>query len=239
MKVIEQKKLMLKDTIEFFESKGFKYNESYEHTFTKKLNSGGIKLSLFFSDVGESNNSLYSLSLYKVEEIMLQIGVPYNNWVKEKKGKKLLYTVYDIFTDFQFTRRTITIGSEKAKKIIYINNPEDVGKWKEALFSYVENEGMEFIEKYSHIPNILAEMDKIDQSNGHTYTPFILGRIDHLFRALIISKLCNDPKYLERKERFDNIILQQKYEKWHPYYERLKEKLEMTDPIYNVGDDNT
>lgn len=231
----EQEILILPDLIKILKKKGFKYESSFEHVFTRKVKWGGIKISLYFSENGESGNSLFSLSHKEVEDIMLEIGVPYNSWTKQKKGKKLLYTVYDIFTKYKFTRRYVQLGARESQELQNVFSQEDVEEWKNSFIGYIENEGSYFINKYSYIPNILSKMNDMDQSNGLSYFPFLVGRLDHLFRGLIISKICNDPFFSKRLEKVRNEVSKPENSEWLSYFEMLENKLETLEPKYNFS----
>ncbi len=234
MTISAQKELILPPVIDLLESKDFKYSDGFEHTFTKKTKFGGVKLSLFFSEMGESSNSLYSLSHKVVEDIILEIGVPYNSWVKQKKGKKLLYTLYDGLTEYGFTRRSVEIGTAEALEIEYVETEADVLRWKNALLNYINYAGEQFIAKFSYLPNVLRELDSIEQSENLSYLKIMLGRFDHLFRVLIISKLCNDTNFKYKFHCIKDEIMLEENSDWHPYFKALESTLNSLNPIYNL-----
>ena len=95
----------------------------------------------------------------------------------------------------------------------------------------MEESGKKFIETFGQLPNILKEIDRLE-AEGKYWREFIGGGPDHLFRVLIISKLCNVPNYQKKLERikpaFENGLPD-----WRPYWEKLLTKLETLKPIYN------
>ena len=52
--------------------------------------------------------------------------------------------------------------------------------------------------------------------------------------GIIISKLCNDPKYDEKLERLNAHYSEKGYSEKLPAFEKLKEILEHVEPRYNV-----
>ncbi len=98
----------------------------------------------------------------------------------------------------------------------------------------MEMEGLPFIEHYSYLPNVLTEMNRLEKE-GKYWHEILGGRLEHVFRGLIISKLCNDYDYERKFKRWEEIICgNSKYEKWYPYLKKLKEKLATLKPIYNL-----
>ncbi|WP_324025029.1 hypothetical protein QSV08_17675 [Maribacter sp. BPC-D8] len=70
------------------------------------------------------------------------------------------------------------------------------------------------------------------EAEGKYWKEILVGGIDHLFRGLIISKLCDDPNFNVKLEKWDSVISQSKYKIWHSYYNTLKEHLKTIEPIY-------
>lgn len=233
MDISLQKNLLLPEIKSLLEDDGFHLEKGYEYNFTKRTQFGGIKLSLFFSEIGESSNSLFSLSHQEVEEIMLNVGVPYNSWVKEKKGKKLLYTFYDGITRYPFTRRNLPIGDTANNEIEYIESEEDVLRWKEALISYINRDGKLFIEEFSYLPNVLRRLNQNSTLETLSYTKILLGRLDHLFRALIISKLCDDPFFQEKLSLVKAEIAKDENFQWINHFNELETRLSALQARYS------
>ena len=80
-------------------------------------------------------------------------------------------------------------------------------------------------------------MDELDATNTNWWENKIgilaMGPSIY-FTGLIISKLCNDPKYEEKLERFNAYYSEDKNEEKLPTFEKLKEILEHVEPRYNV-----
>jgi hypothetical protein len=93
---------------------------------------------------------------------------------------------------------------------------------------------LEFTEYYSHLPNVLAEMNRLE-AEGKYWNGILGGLADYLFRGLIISKLCNDDDF-ERKVQYcdEKLNSRPSLAIWLPYYEKLKARLQNLQPMYNV-----
>lgn len=119
----------------------------------------------------------------------------------------------------------------------WIETIEDLEYFTNCIVDYLENSGKEFIEKYSYLPNILKRMDEL-QAEGKYWQDkeygILSGSLDAEYRGLIISKLCNDPKFRDKLELCDEVFRDEIYSNWLPGYGKLKEILQTVEPIYNV-----
>lgn len=117
-----------------------------------------------------------------------------------------------------------------------LETKKQVQEYAKAIKQYTETNGKAFLDKYSYLPNLLIEMDKLEQE-GKGWYEIIDGMGSYLFRVLIISKLCNDPDFDRKLSICDNnfntnpILIR---DGWHPYYEQLKLKLSALSPKYNL-----
>ena len=118
-----------------------------------------------------------------------------------------------------------------------IDTLEAVNAYLDWYISYLLGEGQEFLDYYSYLPNILKKMDELDATNTNWWENKIgiLAKGPSIyFTGLIISKLCNDPKYEEKLERFNAYYSEDENEEDLPAFEKLKEILERVEPRYNV-----
>ena len=76
-------------------------------------------------------------------------------------------------------------------------------------------------------------MDELVDTGGY-WSDLLTGGVSHLFKGLIISKLCNDPNFYNKIIFVDNIFATEDISEYLPYYEKLKERLKSVEPIYNV-----
>ena len=117
-----------------------------------------------------------------------------------------------------------------------INAPEAANAYLDWYISYLLGEGLEFLNYYSYLPNVLKKMDELDKTNTYWGKEEVgilpWGAAD--FIGLVISKLCNDPKYEKKLERFNAYYSKDENEEDLPAFEKLKEILERVEPRYNV-----
>ena len=113
-----------------------------------------------------------------------------------------------------------------------IDAPEAANAYLDWYISYLLGEGLEFLNYYSYLPNVLKKMDELDKTNTYWGKEEVgilpWGAAD--FIGLVISKLCNDPKYEKKLERFNAYYSKEDL----PAFEKLKEILERVEPRYNV-----
>lgn len=176
------------------------------------------KFYLNFSDMGDIYFSKYSMSIKQVENIVEDISNP-NNISHLDKERYISPTILDTSKNY-YLYKVI----ENQKEL------EDFTNW---VINYLEKEGKLFIETYSYLPNILKKMDELTSTGGY-WSDILTGGIPHLFKGLIISKLCNDPSFHNKIVFVNNIFATENISEYLPYYEKLKEHLKSVEPIYNV-----
>ncbi len=183
-----------------------------------------------FLDLGDIAFSKINITIKIVEEIVFEIKKPNQNYDFVDKKRIFLTTVQDNVTPYP--------NGFWDSGDYPIKSWEDVEVFTNWVIHYLENEGKAFIEKYSYLPNILAEMDMLENQeltwNNRDFG-LLSGSLDATFRGLIISKLCNDTLFNEKIIKTDMKFSQPDYSLWLPYYEKLKERLKTVEPIYNVS----
>ncbi|MDD6907023.1 MAG: hypothetical protein PUI98_09385 [Finegoldia magna] len=176
------------------------------------------KFYLNFSDMGDLYFSKYYIELKEVTKILKQVFNSDNPLV-----------------DFRQVNIHPTINDNSKNPFIYkiINNHRELKMFTDWVIDYLENDGKQFIETYSYLPNVLKRMDEL-VAFGEYWTGILCGGVPHLFEGLIISKLCNDPKMDEKIEYVDKIFSTKDISEYLPNYIKLKEQLPSIQPLYNV-----
>jgi hypothetical protein len=178
-----------------------------------------------FKDMGQIAFSKLMISIKIVEEIIFEIKEPDQDYSHIDNKKYFLTTVFD--------------GETKMPDGYYrgigydINSQEDLVFFTEWILNYLKTDGQKFIETYSYLPNILKKMDELVDTGGY-WSDLLTGGVPHLFKGLIISKLCNDPNFYNKIIFVDNIFATEDISEYLPYYDKLKERLKSVEPIYNV-----
>ncbi|MFV8355398.1 hypothetical protein ACNQGB_04340 [Flavobacterium sp. XS1P32] len=219
-------KILKNQLTDYFKEKNYKFSHEYENTYyTKKESLYDIKLEVQSksSSIGYAD---FNLTFWNIEDIILEIGLP-------NRTLKRMLEIYKNFTTIQdIGVRTIV----KYDKLNPIETEADCIEYCQRIVNYMENEGAQFIEKYSYLPNVLSEMDRLE-SEGKYWNEILTGMAEHRFRGLIISKLCNDKRFFVKQEMLDakfSTIPLLVNNGWLPYYEKLKERLKTVEPIYNI-----
>lgn len=209
----------------YFNDRKYKFfNNSGDPSFVKVNQDIVVHFFFNFSKIQGIRFSMLRITHLEVEDIILEISGP--NWILDdylKKDKYFLTTVED---------KNSKINFREFKKI---ETKKLVQEYAKAIKQYTEINGKAFLDKYSHLPNLLIEMDKLEQE-GKYWNSIIAGGPDFLFRGLIISKLCNDYNFNQKLRFVDSLFIdvQNNLKKWQPYYEQLKLKLSALSPKYNL-----
>ena len=173
---------------------------------------------LNFSNMGDLYFSKYDIAIKEVEDIIEEIGSPINTSHLDSNR---------YFSD------TVTDTSENPYLYEVIETQEQLELFTNWMLSYLQNEGKHFIETYSYLPNILKRMDELMETKGY-WSDILTGGVPHLFKGLIISKLCNDPNFNNKVSFVDNLFATENISEFLPYYEKLKERLKSVEPKYTI-----
>ncbi len=161
------------------------------------------------------------ISLYEVEDYLLNIGLPSIILDSYKKKEKYHLTTVSLFEDL--------FPSDAPE----LENKEEVEEYAYNFIEFYESKGVDFIKKYTYLPNILEEMDRLRQE-GLYWHELLSGNTSHLIRALIISKLCNDKNYENKFDWVNKLFKDIKDKKELLYWEKYKKVLETIEPKYNL-----
>jgi len=163
-----------------------------------------------------------------------------NHFRNQYMGYEYLPITEDIFEENDVEKMSFIFDGETKMPDGYyrgigydINSQEDLVFFTEWILNYLKTDGQKFIETYSYLPNILKKMDELVDTGGY-WSDLLTGGVPHLFKGLIISKLCNDPNFYNKIIFVDNIFATEDISEYLPYYEKLKERLKSVEPIYNV-----
>lgn len=218
------KKILFENITEWFEDNGYYHSINGTEKFVKETDSWVYSVAFnFFDNSTDHFNTTLFMHSREVEEIILEVGMPNINLESYINGENLLNTIHDKVNLESFMK-------ERAK--ISLKSKEGYLEWAELIKHYMSNGASNFINQFNYLPNVLTSIEDIEKRGLKNYLEILVGGIDHLFRALIISKLCNDENYDKRKQRLEELILKPKYSSWHSYYKKLINILEDTTPIY-------
>lgn len=222
----EKKEYVFKRLDEILKPQGYYLVKTgLDPSFILKENDKIVYFFFNFKDMGQIAFSKLMISIKIVEEIIFEIKEPDQDYSHIDNKKYFLTTVFD--------------GETKMPDGYYrgigydINSQEDLVFFTEWILNYLKTDGQKFIETYSYLPNILKKMDELVDTGGY-WSDLLTGGVPHLFKGLIISKLCNDPNFYNKIIFVDNIFATEDISEYLPYYEKLKERLKSVEPIYNV-----
>jgi hypothetical protein len=161
-----------------------------------------------------------SLSINAIEDIILEIKFPNHDFSSYKNEDSPVF---------------LTLGDRWGVLNVKdgeLNSEEEIFNYANAVKQYIETDGQKFIERYSYLPNVLAEIDKLELE-GKYWNELLAGGPEFLFRGLIISKLCSDEKYDIKLSYVESLLISMA-DDYLPYFEKLKIRLENLVPKYNI-----
>ena len=126
-----------------------------------------------------------------------------------------------------------------------VKTEDDVNMVVDYFLEYLFGTAKKFVETYLYLPNIVRKIeDFISEDIDWNYNEDaeLFGRYDGYFRGLIISKLCNDPKFEEKFKYVDDMFQEYGANFWggnfSSDYEKLKQLLPTIEPKYSMDSPN-
>ena len=219
----ERKKIVFKEFDLYFNPLGYKgIKTGGDPTYVLKTKDFVVTFFMNFLDVGGIDISGIRMSILEVENHII------NLFGKQYICDKYFYDEKRYFLDTISDKKRLDKFSN-----VELKTEIEVLDFVQWYINYFEKEGKHFIETYSYLPNILKKMDELVDTGGY-WSDLLTGGVPHLFKGLIISKLCNDPNFYNKIIFVDNIFATEDISEYLPYYEKLKERLKSVEPIYNV-----
>lgn len=215
------KTLFFNELKPFFKKMGYEFISGFTPKFILKKDDYVVQDGFNYLN---KENKIYggklSLSINDIEDIILEIEFPNHDFSSYKnENSNVFLTLGDRWGILNVTD-------------VELNTEEKIINYANAVKQYIETYGRKFIETYSHLPNILAEMDKLELE-GKYWNELLSGGPEFLFRGLIISKLCNDEKYDEKLSYVESLLISMA-DDFLPYFEKLKIRLDDLKPKYNL-----
>ena len=219
----ERKKIVFKEFDLYFNPLGYKgIKTGGDPTYVLKTKNFVVTFFMNFLDVGGIDISGIRMSILEVENHII------NLFGKQYICDKYFYDEKRYFLDTISDKKRLDKFSN-----VELKTEIEVLDFVQWYINYFEKEGKHFIETYSYLPNILKKMDELVDTGGY-WSDLLTGGVPHLYKGLIISKLCNDPNFYNKMIFVDNIFATEDISEYLPYYEKLKERLKSVEPIYNV-----
>ena len=219
----ERKKIVFKEFDLYFNPLGYKgIKTGGDPTYVLKTKDFVVTFFMNFLDVEGIDISGIRMSILEVENHII------NLFGKQYICDKYFYDEKRYFLDTISDKKRLDKFSN-----VELKTEIEVLDFIQWYINYFEKEGKHFIETYSYLPNILKKMDELVDTGGY-WSDLLTGGVPHLFKGLIISKLCNDPNFYNKIIFVDNIFATEDISEYLPYYEKLKERLKSVEPIYNV-----
>ena len=219
----ERKKIVFKEFDLYFNPLGYKgIKTGGDPTYVLKTKNFVVTFFMNFLDVGGIDISGIRMSILEVENHII------NLFGKQYICDKYFYDEKRYFLDTISDKKRLDKFSN-----VELKTEIEVLDFIQWYINYFEKEGKHFIETYSYLPNILKKMDELVETGGY-WSDLLTGGVPHLFKGLIISKLCNDPNFYNKIIFVDNIFATEDISEYLPYYEKLKERLKSVEPIYNM-----
>ena len=232
----EIKKIVFKRLDEALKPLGWKaYKSGYNPTYVLDCKIYKVSFYMGFS-VGKVGFSYISM---KINEIELYVSECIGN-TEVIPGNGMIINDKDIYRD---TLEEHTFLNKYNDNVI--ETEDDVNMVVDYFLDYLFGTAKKFVETYLYLPNIVRKMEELNNANiswVHYEKGLLFGNFDGYFRALIISKLCNDPLFQDKVKLVEYRLYEHKEaylrKRFIPYYEKLKQLLPTIEPKYSMDSPN-
>jgi hypothetical protein len=233
----EIKKIVFKRLDEALKPLGWKaYKSGYNPTYVLDCKLYKVSFYMGFS-VGKVGFSYISM---KINEIELYVSECIGN-TEVIPGNGMIIDDKTIF------RKTLDEKTFLNKYNDYvIETEDDVNMVVDYFLDYLFGKAKKFVETYLYLPNVVRKIeDFIPEKISWNYNDDteLFGMYDGYFRGLIISKLCNDPKFEEKFKYVDTRFTSDRDASFwggnfSSDYEKLKQLLPTIEPKYSMDSPN-
>ena len=179
------------------------------------------------------------ITFFRIEMAIKEIE-PY---ISECIGDTELLPGGGIIIDNKTVFRTTVVDKtylEKCHESV-IETVDDVNMIVDYFFDHLFGTAKKFVETYLYLPNIVRKIEEFiseDIDWNYNDDTELSGMYDGYFRGLIISKLCNDPKFEEKFKYVDDMFQEYGANFWggnfNSDYEKLKQLLPTVEPKYSM-----
>ena len=169
------------------------------------------------------------------------------SYISECIGETILIPGSEILIDNKTKfRTTVKDRYDLSKCYNYVVETEDdINKVVDYFLDYLFGTAKKFVETYLYLPNIVRKIEEFiseDIDWNYNDDTVLSGMYDGYFRGLIISKLCNDPKFEEKFKYVDDMFQEYGANFWggnfSSDYEKLKQLLPTIEPKYSMDSPN-
>ena len=184
------------------------------------------------------------ITFFRIEMAIKEI----ETYISECIGDTELLPGGGIIIDNKTVFRTTVVDKtylEKCHESV-IETVDDVNMIVDYFFDHLFGTAKKFVETYLYLPNIVRKIeDFIPEKISWNYNTDmeLSGRYDGYFRGLIISKLCNDPKFEEKFKYVDTRFTSDRGASFwggnfNSDYEKLKQLLPTIELKYSMDSPN-
>lgn len=131
-----------------------------------------------------------------------------------------------------------TLEYEELRKDRYsqpVNTLEELEKWVDGIYKYISSSGMDFIEEYKYLPNVLRLIDCEMDDPTHLWQSIMGFSFQKYTNVLLVAKLCGDINIDKKIDYIETILKNPEItidEDGLTYWELFKKILKDVKPRY-------
>jgi|JI7StandDraft_1071085.scaffolds.fasta_scaffold75952_1 hypothetical protein len=189
----------------FFKPIGWKYSKM-PHSFNYRDEKWVFHINWSFTSPYVST----FLILHKEIDILkrdLQLNAPSQNPNTFSINGIDKYILADSSCPYSYTPNSPTsarYGSDKYNELMKstygqpINTLQDMDKWIESIYEYISGTGIDYIEEYKYLPNLLRLLDNEMDEPNRIWNSMMAGGMQRFTDVLLVAQLCSDTN-MEKK----------------------------------------
>jgi len=95
-----------------------------------------------------------------------------------------------------------------------LNSLYDLDKWIDSIYKYISGTGLDYIEEYKYLPNLLRLLDEDYLESYEMGHPLASGGFRRFTDFMLIAKLCSDNKITAKIKYVEDNLLNPEYPKY-------------------------
>jgi hypothetical protein len=92
-----------------------------------------------------------------------------------------------------------------------INTLQDLDKWIDSIHEYISGTGMDYIEEYKYLPNLLRLLDDEIEDTGREWHSMMAGGFHRFTDVMLVAQLCSDLNMGKKLKYVETVILDPQY----------------------------
>lgn len=94
----------------------------------------------------------------------------------------------------------------KSRYVQPLNTLDDLDKYKQSIYQYISGTGMDYVEEYKYLPNLLRLLDNEMDEPNRIWNSMMAGGFQRFTDVMLVSQLCSDINMEKKLEYVEKVF---------------------------------